>query len=80
VLDSPTDLHISLSSSTLHAVKIDPAELVDTIETAAIIGLNNANGVSVYRKRFADFPQPVIAKGRCVLWRRQDVERWAASR
>lgn len=61
-------------------VKIDPKELIDTAEVAALIGLKNANGVSVYRKRFDDFPAAVVTKGRCVLWRRQDIEAWEARR
>ena len=61
--------------------KIDPEDLIDSPEVAKIIGLTNANGVSVYRKRAsAGFPTPVVDKGRCVLWRRQDVEAWAHTR
>ena len=58
-------------------MKVDPAELLDIREVAAIIGLDNPNGVSVYRRRYPDFPTPVVDKGRCLLWRRQDVEAWA---
>jgi predicted DNA-binding transcriptional regulator AlpA len=58
-------------------VKVDPAELLDIREVADAIGLDNPNGVSVYRRRYADFPIPVVEKGRCVLWRRKDVEAWA---
>jgi predicted DNA-binding transcriptional regulator AlpA len=58
-------------------MKVDPAELLDSREVAALIGLDNPNGVSVYRKRYDDFPEPVIEKARCVLWRRQDIEAWA---
>jgi len=36
--------------------------------------------VSVYRKRHADFPKPVVVKSRCLLWRRSDVEAWAKRR
>lgn len=60
--------------------KIDPLELIDTTEVAPIIGLDNPNGVSVYRRRYADFPVPVVEKGRCLLWLRADIERWAAAR
>ncbi|MDP1806985.1 MAG: hypothetical protein Q8K72_17550, partial [Acidimicrobiales bacterium] len=59
---------------------VDPADLVDPSEAALIIGLGSANGVSVYRRRYPDFPEPVVTKGRCLLWRRQDVERWASGR
>lgn len=59
---------------------VDPAELIDPAEAAGILGLSTSNAVSVYRRRYDDFPAPVVAKGRCVLWRRQDIEAWAASR
>lgn len=66
------------ASTTLDLVtKVDPSELIDSTEAAELIGLANVGGVSVYRKRYADFPEPVVDKGRCVLWRRTDVERWA---
>jgi predicted DNA-binding transcriptional regulator AlpA len=61
-------------------VLIDTDDLVDLAETAALIGLDNQRGVSVYRRRYDDFPSPVVHKGRCVLWRRQDVEAWARGR
>jgi len=60
--------------------KIDPAELIDAAEAAPIIGLDNPKGVHVYRRRYEEFPEPVVDKGRCVLWRRQDIEKWAAKR
>lgn len=58
--------------------KIDPDELVDAIEVAPMIGLSNPNGVSVYRKRYENFPDPVVEKRQAVLWRRRDIEVWAA--
>jgi hypothetical protein len=59
-------------------VQINPDDMVDTAEAAQLIGLTNGNGVSTYRKRYADFPVPVIEKGRCLLWWRKDIERWSA--
>lgn len=59
---------------------LEPDDLIDSEGVAAIIGLSNRNGVSVYRTRHADFPAPFIERGRCVLWLRADVEGWAASR
>lgn len=58
---------------------VDPADLIGPDEVAAIIGLTNRRGVSVYRKR-PGFPTPVIDRARCVLWLRADVEAWAAAR
>jgi predicted DNA-binding transcriptional regulator AlpA len=68
---------VSRSSTTVRVVLIDTDQLVDLSETAALIGIDNPRGVSVYRRRYEDFPAPVIAKGRCVLWLRADVEAWA---
>lgn len=59
-------------------MNIDTDELIDPSEVAGLIGLSNPRGVSVYRERYENFPAPVIEKGRCVLWRRQDIEAWAA--
>ena len=59
-------------------MKIETTELVDLAEAAEIIGLSNQRGVSVYRERYENFPAPVIDKARCVLWRRRDIEAWAA--
>lgn len=58
---------------------IDTDDLRSPSEVAEIIGIA-AGGVSVYRNRYDDFPEPIIEKGRCVLWLRQDVERWKAAR
>ncbi len=58
-------------------MKYDPDDLVDSDEVAAIIGLANRRGISVYQHRYEDFPAPVIIKGRCLLWVRQAVEEWA---
>ncbi len=59
---------------------VDLADLLDATEVAALLGLSHRNSVSVYRKRHADFPGPVIAKSRCLLWLRADVEAWEAAR
>jgi predicted DNA-binding transcriptional regulator AlpA len=61
-------------------MRIDTDDVIDAAEAAPILGLSNPKGVSVYRGRHADFPAPVIEKGRCVLWLRKDIERWAARR
>ncbi|MDQ3176147.1 MAG: hypothetical protein M3Q72_01175 [Actinomycetota bacterium] len=60
--------------------RVDLAELLDASEVAARLGLSHRNSVSVYRKRHADFPEPVVVKSRCLLWRRSDVEAWATRR
>jgi predicted DNA-binding transcriptional regulator AlpA len=62
------------------AEPVDPADLIDATEVAPLVGLTNPNGVSVYRRRYDDFPEPVVIKGRCLLWLRPDIEVWAAGR
>lgn len=59
---------------------IDPADLIDANEAAELLGLARRQAVSTYRGRYDDFPEPVVTKARCVLWRRQDIEAWAAQR
>lgn len=59
-------------------MKIDTEDLLDAGEVAALLGLAHRQAVSVYRRRYADFPAPVVEKasGKCALWRRADVEKW----
>lgn len=57
--------------------RINPADLIDNQEVAKIIGLSNPNGVSVYRRRNPDFPEPRVQKRQTILWLRADVEAWA---
>lgn len=56
---------------------VDPDLLIDPAQVAGIIGLSNPRGVSVYRRRYADFPAPVVERAQCVLWMRPEVEAWA---
>lgn len=62
-------------------MRIDPAELIDSHEVAELLGLSSNRSVSIYRRRYPDFPEPVLEKGsgKCVLWLRADIERWTAS-
>ena len=59
---------------------VDPTDLLDAHEVAALLGLARRQAVSTYRHRYSDFPSPVIEKSRCVLWLRSDVEQWQARR
>ena len=60
-------------------MKYDPDDLLNATEVAAELGLSHRTAVATYRRRYPDFPPPVIAKGTCVLWARQDVQSWARS-
>jgi predicted DNA-binding transcriptional regulator AlpA len=61
-------------------MKVDPKDLLNAKEVAAALGLAHREAVATYRRRYEDFPHPLITKGTCVLWLRQDVEKWAQSR
>ncbi|MCW2748893.1 MAG: hypothetical protein JWR83_3 [Aeromicrobium sp.] len=63
-------------------MKVDPNDLLDSNEVAELLGLSSSTAVSTYRRRYADFPEPVITKGsgKCVLWERRSVEVWIRSR
>ena len=58
-------------------MKLDPADLIDANDVAKIIGISRGSNVSIYRRRYPEFPEPVVDKGRCMLWHRPDVEAWA---
>lgn len=62
-------------------MKYDPADLLNAAEAAQVLGLSHRTAIATYRGRYAGtdhpFPEPVISKGTCVLWARQDLERWA---
>lgn len=58
--------------------RVDPADLLDATEVAAVLGLGSRNSVSVYARRHDDFPRPVVDKadGHTKLWLRADVGAW----
>lgn len=62
--------------------KIDPTDLIDAHGIADLLQLTHRSSVSTYRKRYVDFPKPVVdmGAGRCLLWLRSDVEGWARAR
>jgi hypothetical protein len=59
--------------------KVDPDDLVDAVLVAELLGLSTGRSVSTYRRRYSDFPKPIVdmGHGRCLLWSRDDVEKWA---
>lgn len=54
-------------------------DLVDARWIADYLGLSHPNSVSTYQKRYVDMPRPVVdlGRGRCRLWLRPAIERWA---
>lgn len=67
-------------STMIDRMKVNTDDLVNSDEVAQLLGLSLRQGVSTYRARYDDFPEPVIEKGRCLLWRRQDIARWREGR
>ena len=61
---------------------VDVDDLLDAEQVAERLGLSSRNAVSVYRRRYSDFPLPAIDRptGRCQFWVRADVDEWASSR
>ena len=57
-------------------------DLIDARGVAEILGLAQPNSVSLYQRRYPGMPRPIINLGpkRPMLWRRAEVEAWAASR
>jgi predicted DNA-binding transcriptional regulator AlpA len=59
---------------------VDTGDLIDARGVAEILGLAQPGNVSLYQRRHPDMPRPVVnlGRGRCMLWVRPEVERWAA--
>ena len=61
---------------------VDLDDIIDSAGVAEHLGLSHSNSVGTYRSRYADFPPPVLdlGSGRCLLWLRSDIEKWANGR
>ena len=60
-------------------MKVDPRNLINASEVADVLGLAHREAIATYRRRYPDFPEPVLKKGTCVLWLLRDIEAWAKS-
>ena len=62
--------------------KVDVDELIDAQGVADMLGLAQRNTVSLYQRRYADMPRPVIdlGRGRCKMWVSIEVAAWAHGR
>ncbi len=67
-------------STTFLRVLVDPDDLVDSQQVADMLGLASRRAITTYRARYPTFPEPVLVRERCIFWRRQDIEAWAARR
>lgn len=58
--------------------KIDTEDLIDAAGVAEILGLARRTSVSVYQRRYANMPRPVVdlGPGRPRLWSRKAIELW----
>jgi glutathione-regulated potassium-efflux system ancillary protein KefG len=54
-------------------------DLVDARGIAELLNLSHSTAVSLYQTRYPDMPRPVIdmGQGRCKLWARPEIVRWA---
>lgn len=57
--------------------KLDVDLLVGTAEIADRLGVARPQVVHDWRRRHADFPQPVAVVSRVGLWYWPEIERWA---
>ena len=64
------------------APMVNTDHLVDAREVADILGLAHPNSVSLYQRRYADMPRPVLdlGAGRPRLWLKPEILRWASDR
>jgi hypothetical protein len=64
------------------APRVNTEDLIDAHEVADLLGLSHYQSVSTYQRRYADMPQPVVAKGpgRPRLWLRSQIVGWIRDR
>lgn len=62
--------------------EVDLDDLLDADQVAELLELSSRTAVSVYRRRYIDFPLPVLDRGsgKCRFWLKADVLAWAKSR
>ena len=62
--------------------RIDVDDLIDSHAVADILGLAQPNTVSGYQRRYPEMPRPAVdmGRGRCKLWLRSEMLRWARRR
>ena len=62
--------------------RIDVDDLIDARGVADLLGLAQRNTVSLYQRRYAEMPNPVIdlGRGRCKMWLRSEIVAWMKAR
>lgn len=56
---------------------VDVSELMGPVEVAKLFGVE-VNTIAQWRRRFSDFPAPVVTLSGTYIWRRGDIEAWGA--
>lgn len=64
------------------AEQVDLNDLLDADQVAELLALSSRSAVSVYRRRYHDFPKPVLDRGtgKCRFWLRREIESWNVKR
>ena len=57
--------------------KVDVEQLVGSAEIAERLGVARHQVVHSWRRRYEDFPKPVVTLKQAMLWNWPDVEAWA---
>jgi hypothetical protein len=57
--------------------RVDVTELIGATEIASRLGVGRPQVVHEWRRRHADFPQPIAQLRQALVWAWKDVERWA---
>lgn len=57
--------------------RVDVDQLVSAVEIAARLGVTRPQAVYDWRRRHADFPEPVTRLGAVYVWVWDDVAKWA---
>ena len=58
--------------------KVAPEDLVGAHEIAQRLGVARPQVVHEWRRRHADFPEPIAALKTALIWNWSEVEAWAA--
>jgi glutathione-regulated potassium-efflux system ancillary protein KefG len=62
--------------------RVRTEDLVGAAEVAELLGLSHPNSVTLYLRRYEDFPRPVVdlKRSRVRLWLRPQIVAWKAER
>jgi hypothetical protein len=59
------------------AGRVDPADLVGTVDIAKRLGAKQYKVVNEWVRRYPDFPAPLATISGVRVWDWRDIERWA---